>query len=271
MLRFSDPNSWRIATRYEHTPVFSGATLSVWKLATISAVFAGPFGTYAQLELFPRLLFWGCAIGFGMITAIVSRNLLLPFTKNRNPIVADIINAHGFSIAYVPIMWVFVSFVFPLLSSDAINDFTQLSWVASIVYVISILSCVGIALLRKLSSSSAVSVSEIDRSARIFDRLPGKQIAGIVRLAAENHYVVLVLDNGQSHRLLMRFSDAVVELDATPGYVTHRSHWVATSAIASIDTHGGKTHAVLKNGDTIPVSRKYRIAFVQDGWIEKVA
>jgi DNA-binding LytR/AlgR family response regulator len=59
---------------------------------------------------------------------------------------------------------------------------------------------------------------------------------------------------------LMRFSDALAELDGLAGLQVHRSHWVAGCAVVEMKKQNGRCVVVLQNGTEVPVSRAYQKA-----------
>ena len=94
---------------------------------------------------------------------------------------------------------------------------------------------------------------------RFADRLPLKlKGAEIYAVSAEDHYLRIHTDRG-SDLILMRLADAVGELDGLEGAQTHRSWWVAKSAVTGAergDDGRAGVHAD-KNGVKAPVSRTY--------------
>jgi DNA-binding LytR/AlgR family response regulator len=67
--------------------------------------------------------------------------------------------------------------------------------------------------------------------------------------------------------VLLRLQDAVAALQAADGLQVHRSHWVATNAVAQHRRVQGRDFLVLKSGDEIPVSRSFRPAVIEAGLI----
>ena len=78
----------------------------------------------------------------------------------------------------------------------------------------------------------------------------------------EDHYVRVHTTRG-SGLVLMRFSDAIAELEATPGLRIHRSWWVAARAVAEVERSARSTKARLINGLRAPVSQPYIQALLQ--------
>jgi len=79
----------------------------------------------------------------------------------------------------------------------------------------------------------------------------------LIRCSVSDHYVLVVTEAGEE-RLLMRFSDALSELDGVKGIRVHRSHWVALDAVTSHANENGRMFLMAKDGARIPVSRNYR-------------
>lgn len=92
------------------------------------------------------------------------------------------------------------------------------------------------------------------RRPRLHDRLPPSFEGEILALESEDHYVRV---HGMQHSelLLMRLRDAIAEMDDTPGEQTHRSWWVARSAVAGTVGAGRNREIRLQNGTLAPVAR----------------
>lgn len=93
----------------------------------------------------------------------------------------------------------------------------------------------------------------------ILEKVPFEKRGRILGLSAEQHYVRVITDHGES-LVLMRFSDAVALCNRLDGIQVHRSHWARRSAIRDICRNPGKTEIVLETGHSLPVSRSYRAA-----------
>ncbi len=101
---------------------------------------------------------------------------------------------------------------------------------------------------------------------RLYRRLPADVTGEVMHLTAQGHFVTVTTSDG-AHSLRMRFGDAVDEMDAVEGYCTHRSHWVARSAVTGHTKVDGKPVLMLSNGMAVPVSRTYRPGLVAAGLI----
>jgi DNA-binding LytR/AlgR family response regulator len=79
---------------------------------------------------------------------------------------------------------------------------------------------------------------------------------GVFVNVSEDHYLRIFTDQGEE-LILMRLSDALLELELAKGMQTHRSWWVAHAAIADMRRTQGKLTLLLKSGLTVPVSRSF--------------
>ncbi len=97
-------------------------------------------------------------------------------------------------------------------------------------------------------------------------RLPAKlRGADLYAIEAEDHYLRLHTSLGQD-LILMRLSDAIVELEGLEGAQTHRSWWVAKGAVADVERLDGRAVLTLKDGAEAPVSRGFARGLRAAGW-----
>ena len=112
----------------------------------------------------------------------------------------------------------------------------------------------------------AAPPSQPNRPARFLDRLPPRlKGATLYAVQAEDHYLRLHTDRG-SDLILMRLSDAVEELEGLEGARTHRSWWVARSAVRAVDRGDGRATLTLEGGLNVPVSRRYARTLREADW-----
>ena len=100
---------------------------------------------------------------------------------------------------------------------------------------------------------SSVNNEQIDAFMAL---LPLEKRGELICLEMSDHYLKVYTDKGHE-MLLMRFKDALAQLDQYPGLQTHRSWWVATSAIESLSKNGTKSILHLSNQLQVPVSKTY--------------
>jgi len=87
-------------------------------------------------------------------------------------------------------------------------------------------------------------------------RLPANLDGEIVALKAEDHYLRIYTDKGDT-LVHHRFSDAVHDLRHLNGLQVHRSYWVRRSAIEKRFTERHSQFVRLRTGLKVPVSRSY--------------
>ena len=103
-------------------------------------------------------------------------------------------------------------------------------------------------------------------TARFLDRLPFKLRGSVIwAVSSEDHYLRIHTDRG-SDLILMRLSDALVELEGLEGAQTHRSWWVARDAVRDVSRGDGRATLTLEGGIEAPVSRRYAKALREAGW-----
>ncbi|SEQ56419.1 LytTr DNA-binding domain-containing protein [Loktanella sp. DSM 29012] len=128
------------------------------------------------------------------------------------------------------------------------------------VFVIALIVAILIeAVLQRITTAPAPRVGP-----SILDRLPLDKRGTLLAMSVEDHYVRVTTTKGQE-MILMRLSDAIRETAATPGLQVHRSHWVATAAVAAADRKGDGAVLTLADGTQIPVSRRYIPAIKEAG------
>ncbi|MEM6484931.1 MAG: LytTR family DNA-binding domain-containing protein [Pseudomonadota bacterium] len=108
--------------------------------------------------------------------------------------------------------------------------------------------------------SGGLELAECDdlatAEAPTFMRLVAPKLQGrVLYLQAELHYLAVVTDSGRS-LVLYSLRDAVAESAGIDGFWTHRSFWVARSAVHSFRRRGRQGLIRIENGDDVPVSRR---------------
>jgi hypothetical protein len=97
----------------------------------------------------------------------------------------------------------------------------------------------------------------------LLERVRPERRGALLAIKAEGHYLQVYTAAG-SDLILYRLSDALLELAAEDGAQVHRSWWVASRALAP-QRH--RDRLVLVNGTEVPVSRSFRMAARQRGWL----
>ena len=106
--------------------------------------------------------------------------------------------------------------------------------------------------LPSASAAPPAAVSPPEFLKRLDRPLTGQLLA----VQAQEHYI-RVIATDQTPMLLYRFSDALEQLKARDGMQVHRSYWVSLDAIERIERDGTRMSLRLRNGERVPVSRRY--------------
>ena len=115
------------------------------------------------------------------------------------------------------------------------------------------------------TATAASTSSRLPGNPRLADRLPANlRSADIYALEAEEHYTKIHTSKGNT-LLLMRFSDAIAEMNPQPGLQVHRSFWVSQAAVERVARVDQRWVIRLHGGLTIPVSRSYRVSVQSSG------
>jgi hypothetical protein len=121
------------------------------------------------------------------------------------------------------------------------------------------------------SAQAATASADADTAPprpRLAERLPPHlRDAPIHAVAAEDHYLRVHTAAG-SDLILLRLSDAIVELEGVAGARTHRSWWVSREAVQHADRHDGRGTLTLPGDVVAPVSRSHYPALRDAGWFD---
>jgi hypothetical protein len=214
----------------------------------------GPFGSYAA-PLWMRFAYWmptmalGAAIGAALTIWADRAELFV----NR-PLARIAAMTTAMTIAMAGIAWGMGQLVFGPGAVPFGVQFVFLVWLITVI--VSGISAI-IRARRVAVAAAPVATAATASAARLANRLPVKlKDAAVLALESEDHYVRVHTGAG-SELLLMRLSDAIAEMGATPGARTHRSWWVAKAAVKSPKRTNGRIVLVLANGVEAPVSRGY--------------
>jgi hypothetical protein len=128
--------------------------------------------------------------------------------------------------------------------------------VFSIVLIVSILHMIVTMLL---PAQQQEPTDQLPPGAKFLSRLPSHLGTQLLYLQMEDHYLRATTKAG-SALVLIRFRDALDELEGFEGIQVHRSWWVSQGAIARVNRDGRKWQIVATDGMRIPVSAAHRDA-----------
>ncbi len=105
-------------------------------------------------------------------------------------------------------------------------------------------------------TSPVIELTEDERE--FWSRIPRGLGRDIVSMSAELHYLRVHTTQGDA-LILFAFGRALdVMANKETGYQVHRSHWIDIKHLHELTTKSGRVTAHLSNGQSIPVSQKYR-------------
>ncbi|MGQ3044863.1 MAG: LytTR family DNA-binding domain-containing protein [Brevundimonas aurantiaca] len=239
---------------------FRGVVIAV--LAGVVLALTGAFGT-GSAPLWLRLIYWMpmmlaggvwahlCSLMLDRFIALDERPWLTVFLLTitaTGPIAVMVWGLTG---------WILAGEPYPL------RALPYLIW--PVLIVTATLSAINVFMARARPVQTHAAALNAP-AARFPDRLPLKLKGAEIRaVQAEDHYLRVHTDRG-SDLILMRLSDALDELEGLEGAQTHRSWWVARSAVRDVARGDGRATLSLEGGLSVPVSRRYARALREAGW-----
>lgn len=215
------------------------SSFAVWAGLSVLATLAGPFGTMDALALLPRAIYWACVIAVAIVLDRALARLGQALPQGRGVHVSLVL---VYAVIMASLVWLLNSFLFA-----GWGLFWQWAW---LVFIILVIAAAVHALLNWVRPRT-----EPHSDTRFLERLPVRIRGQMIRLEAQDHYLLAVTENG-ADLILMRMSDAETELGVS-GLRVHRSHWVARDAIRDVQRKQGRINLVMADGALVPVSRGY--------------
>ena len=241
-------------------------------------VYLGPFGTWALLLVSERLPFWLTTVGANWIVGYIAFSVTsLKFRELGWSAWAGFVLAAA--VAALPgtgTVWLAVA-VYMDYRPSSVSGVAGLYGQVFVLHLIIgslVFRLIDGALRRRgvkeellPSDESAEPAPRPAPEAALLARLPARSRAELLHLRMQDHYVEVHTAAG-SEMLLLRFRDALSEVEGVNGLQVHRSHWVARNAVARVERRGGGRIALrLVNGSRVPVSRSFAPLLRSRGWI----
>lgn len=235
--------------------------VALWIILAVVLSVAGPFGTFESMTFGGRLVYWGVVVVvsamLGYHAAHISRYVL----PRGQPLLRDLIATALMAGTFGPFNLFLTHAMLTPTADPGPGLFEMMGYVAAITLAI----LTGRRLIPGMEELNYLPRGHDSNRPRLLRRLPPAEQSRVLRLSSQGHFVDVTTDHGVT-RLRMRLTDAIDEMDGVSGYSTHRSHWVAESAIRGICRDEGKPHLKLSNGDSVPVSRKYQSELEKAGF-----
>lgn len=228
--------------------------MALWALVSLFAAAAGPFGTFEGMGFLGRLGYWAVIVAVSILLTLGQKRLLRGQAEGWRLVsqlpYAGILAllAHGMNLLLFPHWggWQDLGFLFVVTFS--------------VVLLIEIsVFLVRVYLLQPEDSADGTSQDrglEVGTETRFLRRLPLDKRAPLIRLEAQDHYLLVVTERG-SESLLLRLGDAEAEL-AEVGLRVHRSHWVALGQVQQHRRDKGRDFLQMTDDSLVPVSRSYK-------------
>lgn len=235
--------------------IFGPVPLVSATLAASAATYIGPFGSYGVMDVPARAAYW---FGIVFLSLILSMGILYMVQQAlpERPFWHRAMVSSGlFSVIYATILWQINMWAF----ADSLDSLP--GWIE--LFAIVLFIATGINLIIYLLQPKGL---ELPGKPRFFKRLNPELGDELVRLSMQDHYLEVVTTRGRD-LILLRFSDALDELDGYDGMQVHRSHWVARSAVTEARRNGQRLLLVTSDGAEVPVSRSMRKAVAEAGYI----
>ncbi|MEX0969015.1 MAG: LytTR family DNA-binding domain-containing protein [Paracoccaceae bacterium] len=219
--------------------------LALWALVSLAAGLMGPFGTYDALPLLWRLPYWTVVAGGSILLSELAGRLVASWQVNRR-----LVRLLAFGVVYGLVL----SGLINLLNTAVFAGWPWWQGWLQIAGFVAAVECLVFAVVWLLAPRPPKAAHH-DPELHLMARLTPANRAPLVRLEAQDHYLLVVTCKGQE-LVLMRMADAMAELANASGMQVHRSHWVARRAMQSLRRDGGRMWLVLANGGgEVPVSR----------------
>ncbi|WP_296423619.1 LytTR family DNA-binding domain-containing protein [Yoonia sp.] len=215
-------------------------------LLGVSVILAliGPFGTFETMPLDVRLVYWAAMMVSAHIFVSLSQLIVDRLFAQASPLRWQMLMVAVFTVMFAPVVWLQNG-----LFTDEYRSIAGFFFVA--VNVLGVTAAIGFLTYFMVGDDAG-------GRGRLYARLPQETAGSIVRLTVNDHYVEVHMDDGVRHRILMRLADAVSEMDATPGFYTHRSHWVAAAHVVGAVREDNRDYLLLHGGAKVPVTKTYR-------------
>lgn len=216
------------------------------------------------LETWDRLEFWVILCLIGGLGIFISDIILDVFAPAWTEIAKALVQSTAGA----------VTVLIPVFMIYGPEDLPSHETTVLFVWAIMALIVGGVFLLSRQAQTANLDVHSDDvltthhqAAPKVLSRLPVHlQEAELYALSAEDHYVRVHTSKGEE-MVLMRLSDAIEETGGVIGAQTHRSWWVARSAIEKISSKGRTAEITLRSEVNVPVSRNALKTLKTMGWL----
>lgn len=249
-------------------PLIGRATAAEFAGLVLFGVFLAATEAFETGHMWPplRYLYWQMAlVGGGVIAAVIE-----PFLARRldgRPLVF----AAAQLVAMTVLITAWVSVIQVLVFGERAYAERILPLLPGVMTVNIAVILLAVMIRRVLLPAVRPVLSEDVAPPTIRAKLPPRLARSrLIAVEAEDHYLRIRTESG-SALVLMRFSDALEALSGLDGFRSHRSWWVARTAVEAARWKGGRGTLTLSDGSSAPVSRTYAATLKGTDWAAPVA
>lgn len=218
-----------------------------------------------------RLLFWATLVATSLLVSYFLCATLKAQRPSLNGWLHDGIVVVCFTVLFTPFVAAALSLSTPGLGSVQMSIWALALEVMVISGSVAVLTRVAKMQWPGLVADTGALTAQVTEQPpgqpRLLRRLDGVTASDVLRMTVQDHYVEVIVRGGPSQRILMRFSDAVEEMEGLEGLCVHRSHWVVRAAILGVVVQNGREMIEVIDGSLVPVSRTYRPNLIEAGLI----
>jgi len=243
----------------------------IWISGTLILSLLGPFGTFQIMGFSELWFYWGGVIAAAIVLVGSLRIMVIHiFGRGLRPFQMDAILLPLFTILFTPPLQYFTANgaaaaaretpPFSILQTGMIV--VGVTLILIVIREMFQLNAPGVDVPDQANPPEAGNSEDAERSTRtvtkplLFERLPDHVHGELMAISGSDHYVEVRTAQGTAS-ILLRFADALREIEGVRGQRVHRSHWVADAAVVTLRRDGNRRYVVLQNGDELPVSRTY--------------
>ncbi len=253
--------------------------IGIYVLLAVIFSLLGPFGTFDEPSVW-RFVYWFTMLGLfgGIILPLAARSVRgISFLKDLNIVPGTALLV---CLSALP-----MTIIVAITDIGLYNFFMSVTWLpfyeiseirsdidppvslvltevvnlyASVLTIVLISAgLVSLIVAYRYKDIPQPSILAVTPGAAFFSRLPDRIGTDLIYLQMEDHYLRVVTQAGED-LILMRFRDAIRELETYGGLQVHRSWWVVSTEIKRLSRSGRKIFLIMSNGSKVPVSSSFK-------------
>lgn len=251
----------------------------LYLIVALLFVIVGPFDTGEQPFLF-RLIYWFSTLSVfgGLVMPIVARLVRGAGWFKLSPLIPGAMGV--ISLAAIPMTAIIFSLdplIYGLLkAAEALSLISLTKWedqmepeepynvagvlllyVQVLIIIVINIGLVSLVVMQRHRGATPEQSLSVRPGTAFFSRVPDHIGTDLLYMQMEDHYLRVVTQAGEA-LILVRFRDAMNELEAFGGLQVHRSWWVVSSEIEKLSRTGRRSELIMSDGARVPVSSSFR-------------